>query len=71
MKIISGEFKGRNIEGYQIIGTRPTMDRVKESIFAMIQDNIKNSLVLDLFAGSGNYGIESLSNYAQFAYFND
>lgn len=71
MKIISGEFKGRNIEGYQIIGTRPTMDRVKESIFAMIQNNIKNSLVLDLFAGSGNYGIESLSNHAQFVYFND
>lgn len=71
MKVISGYLKGRNIEGYNILGTRPTMDRVKESIFAMIQNNIKDSLVLDLFSGSGNYGIEAISNYANLVYFND
>ena len=71
MKVISGTLKGRNIQGYNIDGTRPTMDRVKESMFAMIQDYLKNSIVLDLFAGSGNLGIEAISNGAKTCYFND
>jgi len=71
MKVISGTLKGRNIEGYNIDGTRPTMDRVKESLFATIQNNIKNSVVLDLFAGSGNLGIEAISNGANTCYFID
>ena len=37
MKIISGKFKGRTLDGYNLDGTRPTMDRVKESLFASIQ----------------------------------
>ena len=71
MKVISGILKGRNIEGYNIDGTRPTMDRVKESLFAMIQDYIKDSVVLDLFAGSGQLGIEAISNGAKLCYFID
>ena len=71
MKIISGIYKGRKIEGFDIEGTRPTMDRVKESLFAMIQDNIKESIILDLFSGSGNLAIESLSQGAKFAYLVD
>jgi len=71
MKVISGKLKGRVIEGYNIIGTRPTMDRVKESIFSMIQNKVRDSIILDLFAGSGNYGIEAISNYASLVYFND
>ena len=71
MKVISGSLKGRNIVGYNIYGTRPTMDRVKESIFSMIQDRICNSAVLDLFSGSGNYGIEAISNGASIVFFND
>jgi 16S rRNA (guanine(966)-N(2))-methyltransferase RsmD len=71
MKVISGTLKGRNIEGYNIDGTRPTMDRVKESLFAMIQDHIKDSVVLDLFAGSGQLGIEAISNGANICYFID
>ena len=71
MKVISGTLKGRNIEGYNIDGTRPTMDRVKESLFATIQNNIKNSVVLDLFAGSGQLGIEAISNGANTCYFID
>ena len=71
MKIISGTLKGRNILGYNIDGTRPTMDRVKESIFSMIQSKIRDSVVLDLFSGTGNYGIEAISNGASFVYFND
>lgn len=71
MKVISGTLKGRNIEGYDIDGTRPTMDRVKESLFGMIQDYVKGSVVLDLFAGSGNLGIEAISNGANMCYFID
>ena len=61
MKIISGKYKGRVLKGYTLKGTRPTMDRVKESLFASIQDKVKESVCLDLFAGSGNLGIEALS----------
>ena len=71
MKVISGTLRGRKINGYDIDGTRPTMDRVKESLFAMIQDHIKDSIVLDLFAGSGQLGIEALSNGAKSSYFVD
>lgn len=69
MRVISGIYKGRKLEGFDIDGTRPTMDRVKESMFAMIQNNIKNSMVLDLFAGSGSLGIEALSNGANACHF--
>lgn len=71
MKIISGIYKGRNLSGFDIDGTRPTMDRVKESLFAVLQDKVKNSVVLDLFSGSGNLGIEALSEGAREAYLVD
>lgn len=71
LRVISGLYKGRNIKGYDIDGTRPTMDRVKESIFSSIQDYINDSIVLDLFSGSGNLGIEALSNGAIKSYFVD
>lgn len=65
MKVISGKYKGRNIIGFDLDGTRPTMDRVKESFFAMIQEDIKDKIVLDLFSGSGNLGIEAISQGAK------
>jgi 16S rRNA (guanine(966)-N(2))-methyltransferase RsmD len=71
MRVISGNLKGRIIKGYNIEGTRPTMDRVKESIFGTIQNYIKDSVVLDLFAGSGNLGIEAISNGSKYCYFID
>lgn len=71
MKVISGIYKGRKIEGYDIDGTRPTMERVKESLFATIQNYISESTILDLFSGSGNLGIEALSQGAKFAYLAD
>ena len=71
MRVISGKLKGRKILGYDISGTRPTMDRVKESIFSMIQNYVHDSTVLDLFSGSGNYGIEAISNGSKLVYFND
>ena len=71
MRVISGKLKGRKINGYDIEGTRPTMDRVKESIFSSIQNYIEDSVVLDLFSGSGNLGIEAISNGASKCYFVD
>ncbi len=71
MKIISGKYKGRNILGFNIEGTRPTQDRVKENLFNIINEDIKDKVVLDLFAGSGNLGLEALSREAKFCYFND
>lgn len=71
MRVISGKYRGKNLVGFDIDGTRPTMDRVKESLFAMIQSKLKDSVVLDLFAGSGSLGIEALSNGAKTAYFVD
>ena len=71
MRVISGLLKGRKIEGYDIEGTRPTMDRVKESVFGSIQDYVREAYVLDLFAGSGNLGIEAISNGCKYCYFID
>ena len=71
MRIISGFLKGRSVGGYDVKGTRPTMDRVKESVFASIQNKIPKSIVLDLFSGAGSLGIEAISNGADCCYFVD
>lgn len=71
MRVISGYLKGRNIDGYVIETTRPTMSRVKESMFASIQNDIENATVLDLFCGSGSLGIEAISMGASKCYFVD
>ncbi|MDD4298375.1 MAG: 16S rRNA (guanine(966)-N(2))-methyltransferase RsmD [Bacilli bacterium] len=71
MRVISGFLKGRNIKGNKIKGTRPTMDKVKESLFAIIQNSVKDAICLDLFAGSGSLGIEAISNGASHVYFVD
>lgn len=71
MRIISGKYKGKVLEGFNIDGTRPTMDRVKESMFAMIQNHMQDAICLDLFAGSGNLGLEALSEGAKKCFFVD
>ena len=71
MRIISGKYKGKKLRGFNIEGTRPTMDRIKESLFGMIQTHIPNSIVLDLFAGSGSLGLEAISNGAKKCYLID
>lgn len=71
MRVISGKYKGRNLNGFNIDGTRPTMDRVKESLFGSIQGYISDSVFLDLFAGSGSIGIEALSMGARECHFVD
>ena len=71
MRVISGDLKGRVIKGFTLENTRPTMDRVKESVFSSIQLKVPNSICLDLFAGSGSLGIEAISNGAEKCYFVD
>ena len=71
LRIISGKYKGKVIKEYNIVGTRPTMDRIKESVFGMIQTYLEGSICLDLFCGSGSLGIEALSNGGKECYFVD
>lgn len=71
MNIIAGQFKGRKLVSVETQGTRPTLARVKESVFCMLDGKIANAVVLDLFAGSGALGIECLSRGAKEVYFCD
>ena len=65
MRIIAGKFKGLNIKTINDPSTRPMMSRAREGIFNSLQNDFNNSLVLDLFAGSGSFGIECLSRDAK------
>ncbi len=72
MRVITGTARGRKlvtVEGTEVV--RPTTDGVKEAIFSAIQFEIEGRTVLDLFAGSGQLGIEALSRGAKAAYFVD
>lgn len=71
MRIIAGSAKGRPILAPKGVSTRPTLDRVKESLFSILQFSLPGARVLDLYAGSGNLGLEALSRGAAFAVFND
>lgn len=68
MRVISGEAKGVKLKTPKGVGTRPTSDKVKESVFNIITSYIENSKVLDLFSGTGNLGIEAVSRGASYAY---
>lgn len=65
MRIISGKYKGHHLVPFQGDHIRPTTDRVKETMFNIIQGEIDGARVLDLFSGTGNLGIEALSRGAQ------
>lgn len=71
MRVISGTARGSILHSIENINTRPTLDRVKESLFNIIQNKIADAVVLDLFAGSGALAIEALSRGAQKAYLCD
>lgn len=71
MRVISGKARGTKLSSIESLSTRPTLDRVKESLFNIIQNNLKGAVVLDLFAGSGQLGIEALSRGADKAYLCD
>ena len=71
MRVISGVARGRKLKEPQGAKIRPTSDKVKESIFNIIQFDIEGRRVLDLFAGSGQIGIEALSRGAKNVVFVD
>ena len=65
MRVISGTARGTKLNSIDSISTRPTLDRVKESLFNIINRKIYEAKVLDLFAGSGAIGIECASRGAK------
>ncbi len=69
MRVISGRLKGRKIFAPKGFDLRPTSDRVKEAIFDILQNSVRDGVVLDLFAGTGALGIEALSRGAKRAVF--
>ena len=79
MRVIAGELKGHRLAAPKGAGTgnkarhgmRPTADRVKEAIFSMVHPDIEGAVCLDLFAGTGQVGIEALSRGAERVYFCD
>lgn len=71
MQVITGKFRGRKLKSVPTSETRPTLGRVKESIFDIINQYIPDSVVLDLFAGSGALGIECISRGAKQVVFVD
>lgn len=68
VRIISGIAGGIPIKTPPTEKTKPTLDRVKESVFSILQPYLPGSKVLDLFAGSGSLGLEALSRGADFAF---
>ncbi len=71
MRIIGGKLKGRKLRSVRGTKTRPTADRTREAIFNIIAFQVRGSTVLDLFAGTGAFGIEALSRGAESAVFID
>lgn len=71
MRIISGTARGRRLKTLEGMDVRPTTEKVKEAIFSSIQFDLLQATVLDLFAGSGQLGLEALSRGAKHAYLID
>lgn len=71
MRIIAGKYRAKAINSPKTEKTRPTLDRVKEALFNILNPYIKNANVLDLFSGTGNLAIEAISRGAKFAWLND
>ena len=71
MRVITGSARGRRLGELKGMETRPTTDKVKESIFNFIQFDVTSARVLDLFAGTGQLGIEALPRGAKSAFFVD
>lgn len=69
MRVISGSCKGKRLKSVKGLTTRPTADRVKEAVFNVLGFRIADAVFLDLFAGTGNIGIEALSRGAASAIF--
>ncbi|RZM81536.1 16S rRNA (guanine(966)-N(2))-methyltransferase RsmD [Pseudoalteromonas rubra] len=64
IRLISGRFRGRKLPVKDVEGLRPTTDRVKETVFNWLMQDVRDAKVLDCFAGSGSLGFEALSRFA-------
>ena len=71
MRIISGKYKNKLIIGHDVLGTRPTMSKIREALMSLIFEYLNDSVFLDLFAGSGIIAFEALSNGAKKIILND
>lgn len=71
MRIIAGTFRSRTLKMVPSKDTRETSDKVKGAVFNSLSSRIENSIILDLFAGSGSYGLEAISRGAKHVVFND
>ncbi len=73
MRVVGGSLRGRALAAPSSEGIRPTSDRLRESIFDILEHNwdVQDARVIDLFAGTGALGIEALSRFASFALFVD
>ncbi len=71
MRVITGSARGRKLKTLEGDSVRPTTDKVKESIFNIIQFDVEGARVLDMFCGCGQLGIEALSRGAEFVVFTD
>ena len=69
MRVIAGRARSMPLKAPKSLNTRPTTDRIKETLFNIIQGDIQGSVFVDVFSGSGGIGIEALSRGAKRAYF--
>ena len=65
MRVVSGKYRGKKLKEFNLDSTKPTLDKVKEAMFDMIQFDVVDSIVLDLFSGTGALGIEAISRGAK------
>lgn len=71
MRVIAGKCRSLKLKAPKGMNTRPTLDRIKETLFNILQSRLPGSVFVDLFSGSGGIGIEALSRGARKAYFVD
>jgi len=71
VRVVAGKYRGKKLKEFNLDSTRPTLDRVKESIFNLIQFDVQGAVVLDLFSGTGALGIEAISRGAKKTYLID
>lgn len=69
MRVIAGKYRSRRLDAVEGMGTRPTSDRLRETLFNVVTPGLRDSVWLDVFAGTGAVGIEALSRGARSVYF--
>src|SRR5882724_3000674 len=69
MRVVGGEFRSRKLKSLEGLDTRPTPDRLRESLFSILQPWIEGAVFIDAYAGTGAVGIEALSRGAAQVYF--